>query len=192
MKSTSSPTIGKIVYQYLKRKGRVVPPNLVEDESGNIIYDPQKAMDVIAEKWDSVFSVNAGHSHEMQILKQVWPYIHNKGASIVLPPITEDQLWRQAAKRRPVATLFNCIEAGCIEFPTILTKVRMVIHNKDGSDLPLSKKTHLAAVSIHLALYRPPLYATTTMAARYHASTTQGRHQRKADVRGAYDYAAGD
>ena len=35
--ATSSPTIGKIVYQYLKKKGRVVPPNLVEDDNGNII-----------------------------------------------------------------------------------------------------------------------------------------------------------
>ena len=165
MKSaTSSLAIGKIVYQFLKRKGRVVPPNLVEDDLGNIIYDPQAAMDTIANKWDTVFSVNTHHDHEMQLLKQVWPYIHDKGKAIKLPLITEDQLWRQAAKRRPdaaagldgwqtrevqalppvafrpVAALFNSIEAGSAEFPTILTQVRMVIHNKDGSDAPLAKR----------------------------------------------------
>ena len=52
--ATTSMTIGKIVYQFLKRKGRVTPPNLVEDEAGNIIYDPQTAMDTIAAKWDTV------------------------------------------------------------------------------------------------------------------------------------------
>ena len=77
--ATTSLAIGKIVYQYLKKKGRVVPQNLVEDDAGNIVYDPNAAMDIIADKWDSVFSVNAQHSHEMQILKQVWPYIHDKG-----------------------------------------------------------------------------------------------------------------
>ena len=101
--ATSSPTIGKIVCRYLKKKGRVVPPNLVEDENGNIIYDPQKAMDFIADRWDSVSAVNAEHTHETQILKQVWPYIHHKGRSVILPPITEDQLWRQAARRQPDA-----------------------------------------------------------------------------------------
>ena len=174
--ATSSPTIGKIVYQYLKKKGRVAPPNLVEDDNGNIIYDPQKAMDFIADKWDSVFAVNAEHTYEMQILKQVWPYIHDKGRSVVLPPITEDQLWRQAAKRRadaaagldawqtrevralppaafrPVAVLFNAIEAGALEFPQILTQVRTVIHNKDGSDAPLSKRL-ISLQSVFTLLY---------------------------------------
>ena len=165
--ATTSLTIGKIVYQFLKKKG---PPNLVEDEAGNIIYDPQTAMDTIAAKWDSVFSVNADHEHEMMILKQIWPYIQDKGQTIVLPRIDEHQLWQQAAKRRPdaaagldgwmtrevqalppsafrpVALLFNQIEAGCIDFPTILTQVRMVIHNKDGSDAPLSKRL----ISLHM------------------------------------------
>lgn len=162
--ATISLTIGKIVYQFLKRKGRVTPPNLVEDEAGNIIYDPQMAMDTIAAKWDSVFSVNADHEHEMLILKQIWPYIQDKGRTLILPPIDAHQLWQQASKRRPdaaagldgwmtrevqalppsafkpVATLLNLIEAGRIEFPTVLTQVRMVIHNKDGSDAPLSKR----------------------------------------------------
>ena len=174
--ATSSLSIGKIVYQYLKRKRRIVPPNLFEDDLGNIIYDPQKAMDHIAEKWDGVFSVNASHQHEMQILKQVWPYIHDKGQQIVLPPVTELQLWEQASRRRPdaaagldgwatrevqalppsalkpVADLFNDIEAGKSEFPTILTQVKMVIFNKDGSDLPLSKRL-IALQSIFTLLY---------------------------------------
>ena len=177
MKSaTTSLSIGKIVYQYLKRKGRVVPPNLVEDDLGNIIYDPQEAMDTIANKWDTVFAVNTHHDHEMQLLKQVWPYIHDKGKAIQLPPITEGQLWRQAAKRRPdaaagldgwqtrevqalppvafrpVAALFNSIEAGSDEFPTILTQVRMVIHNKDGSDAPLAKRL-ISLQSVFMLLY---------------------------------------
>ena len=162
--ATTSLAIGKVVYQYLKRKGRVLPQNLVEDDDGNIVYDPQTAMNTIAEKWDTVFSVNASHQHEMQILKQVWPYIHDKGQSVVLGPITETQLWEQAARRkpdaaagldgwntrevqalppiafRPVAALFNEIEAGTSDFPTILTQVRMIILNKDGSDAPLSKR----------------------------------------------------
>ena len=63
--ATTSLAIGKVVYQYLKRKGRVVPQNLVEDDVGNIVFDPQTAMDVMADKWDPVFSVNASHQHEM-------------------------------------------------------------------------------------------------------------------------------
>ena len=174
--ATSSMTIGKVVYQYLKRKGRVVPQNLVEDDAGNIVYDPQSAMNIIAEKWDSVFSVNASHHHEMQILKQVWPYIHDKGMSVALGPITEFQLWEQAARRkpdaaagldgwqtrevqalppvafRPVAALFNGIEEGSDDFPTILTQVRMIILNKDGSDAPLSKRL-ISLQSIFTLLY---------------------------------------
>ena len=174
--ATKSMTIGKIVYQFLKRKGRVIPPNLVEDDSGNILYDPQQAMDAIATKWDSVFAVNADHEHEMQVLKQVWPYIHDKGKNITLPPIDEHQLWRQAAHRRPdaaagldgwmtrevqalppsalkpVAWFFNQIEAGSMDFPTILTQVRMVIHNKDGSDAPLSKRL-ISLQSVFTLLY---------------------------------------
>ena len=174
--ATKSMTIGKIVYQFLKRKGRVVPPNLVEDDLGNIIYDPQQAMDAIATKWDTVFAVNATHEQEMQVLKQVWPYIHDKGKNITLPPIDEYQLWKQAAHRRPdaaagldgwmtrevqslppsafkpVAWIFNQIEAGNIDFPTILTQVRMVIHNKDGSDAPLSKRL-ISLQSVFTLLY---------------------------------------
>ena len=174
--ATTSLTIGKVVYQYLKKKGRVVPQNLVEDDAGNIVYDPNTAMDIIADKWDSVFSVNAQHSHEMQILKQVWPYIHDKGHSVVLPPITELQLWEQAGRRkpdaaagldgwntrevqalppaafRPVARVFNNIEAGHADFPDILTQVRMIILNKDGSDAPLSKRL-ISLQSIFTLLY---------------------------------------
>ena len=133
-------------------------------------------MDTIAAKWDSVFSVNADHEPEMMILKQVWPYIQDKGRAIALPPIDEHQLWHQAARRRPdaaagldgwltrevqalppsafrpVAKLFNMIEAGQIDFPTALTQVRMVIHNKDGSDAPLSKRL-IALQSVFTLLY---------------------------------------
>ena len=175
---TTSLTIGKVVYQYLKRKGRVVPQNLADDDDGNAVYDPQNAMDVIADKWDGVFSVNASHHHEMKILQQVWPYIHDKGQTISLPPITETQLWTQAAARRPdaaagldgwmtrarevqalppvafrpVAALFNRIEAGEIEFPSILTQVRMIILNRDGSDAPLAKRV-ISLQSIFTLLY---------------------------------------
>lgn len=195
--ATSSPTIGKIVYQYLKKKGRVVPPNLVEDDDGNIIYDAQKAMDFIADRWDSVFGVNAEHTHEMHILKQVWPYIHDKGRAIALPPITQNQLWQQAARRRPdaaagldawqtrevqalppaafrpVAMLFNSIEAGTLEFPTILTQVRMVVHNKDDSDVPY----HFPSGSSLCNPFHPPLYGATLssaagMATRNYATAT--------------------
>ena len=174
--ATTSLAIGKVVYQYLKKKGRVVPQNLVEDDVGNIVYDPQTAMDVIASKWDSVFSVNAQHPHEMHILKQVWPYIHDKGRAVALPPVTELQLWEQAQRRkpdaaagldgwhtrevqalppvafRPVAHLFNSVEAGTDDFPDILTKVRMIILNKDGSDAPLSKRL-ISLQSIFTLLY---------------------------------------
>ena len=174
--ATTSLAIGKVVYQYLKKKGRVVPQNLVEDDAGNIVYDPNTAMDIIADKWDSVFSVNAQHFHEMQILKQVWPYIHDKGRSVVLPPITEMQLWEQACRRkpdaaagldgwntrevqllppaafRPVARVFNDIEAGHADFPDILTQVRMIILNKDGSEAPLSKRL-ISLQSIFTLLY---------------------------------------
>ena len=109
-------------------------------------------------------------------MKQVWPYIHDKGQAIVLPPITEFQLWEQAARRRPdaaagldgwqtrevqalppaafrpVAALFNSIEAGSTEFPVILTQVRMTILNKDGSDAPLSKRL-ISLQSIFTLLY---------------------------------------
>lgn len=75
----------------------------ISDEDGKIVFDPQIAMDVIADKWDGVFAVNASHQHEMQILQQVWPYIHDKGKTVLLPPITEMQLWTQAAARKPDA-----------------------------------------------------------------------------------------
>ena len=112
----------------------------------------------------------------MDILRQIWPYMRSKRLEIQLPPITAHQLWEQAAKRRPdaaagldgwrtkevqslppsafqpVAALFNDIEAGRVEFPDILTQVRMVIHNKDGSDAPLSKRL-ISLQSIFTLLY---------------------------------------
>ena len=53
---------------------------------------------------------------------------------------------------RPVAHMFNSIEAGTLDFPTILTQVRMVIHNKDGSDAPLSKRL-ISLQSVFTLLY---------------------------------------
>ena len=174
--ATTSLAIGKIVYQYLKRKGRVIAPNLIEDEVGNILYDPHAAMDLIASQWDTVYAVNSSHDHELDILRQIWPYLHDKRREIRLPAITAHQLWEQAAKRRPdaaagldgwrtrevqalppcafqpVAALFNDIEAGRSEFPGILTQVRMVIHNKDGSDAPLSKRL-ISLQSVFTLLY---------------------------------------
>ena len=174
--ATTSMAIGKVVYQYLKKKGRVTPPNLVEDDAGNIVFDPQSAMNITVDKWDAVFAANAGHEHEMQNLKQVWPYIHDKGKPVILPPITQTQLWEQAQRRRPdaaagldgwltrevqalppaafrpVAALLNAIEAGEDEFPTILTQVRMIILNKDGNDAPLSKRL-ISLQSIFTLLY---------------------------------------
>lgn len=80
--------VGKTVYQFLKHRGQVVPPNLVTDANGNILYDPDRAMREIAEQWDSVFGVNVLAKDPMDALHNIWSDLSDRAIPCDLPPIT--------------------------------------------------------------------------------------------------------
>ena len=123
------------VFHHLRNRLHDEPPNLVQDDFGNLIYQPHEALQCLNEKWDTVFGVNACHDEALQVLQVVWPYIHEHVHEATLPDIDERALYQVVQKRkknaapgldgwrtqelqslpvyafRPVARFFNWAEA---------------------------------------------------------------------------------
>ena len=72
---TTSKNVSKIVFQWIKNKTKINSPNLIKSAGGNIISDPQKALDEINMQWDSIFGVNTLHNDPHDILKATWPIV---------------------------------------------------------------------------------------------------------------------
>lgn len=51
------------------------PPNLVQDEHGNVLFQPAAAMDTLNSNWDSVYSANTLHEHPLKMLEVIWPHV---------------------------------------------------------------------------------------------------------------------
>lgn len=81
----SAATGSSYIFQRLKNKLQDEPSNLVEDEDGNILYQPDKALAHLNNKWDDVYSANILHEHPLQMLNVVWPYIQDKITTVDLP-----------------------------------------------------------------------------------------------------------
>lgn len=83
-------TGGSYIFRYLQQRLQNEPPNLVQDELGNILYQPDKALDCLNSKWDSVYGVNASHEDPIKILQTIWPYVGNHVHAASLPPLTRN------------------------------------------------------------------------------------------------------
>ena len=153
------------VFHHLKNRLYDEPPNLVQDDSGNIIYQPNEALRCLNDKWDSVFGINAGHDDALQVLQVVWPYIHEDVHHVDLPPIDENALFQVIQKRkknaapgldgwrtqelqalpayalRPVAKFFNWVEETLGDnLPKMLTCTKQIILHKPGPADAMNKR----------------------------------------------------
>ena len=66
------------IYHHLKNKVQNDPPNLLEDEVGNIISQPQDAIARMNVEWDNVFATNILRDQPIKVLKIIWPHQKRK------------------------------------------------------------------------------------------------------------------
>ena len=91
------------IFQHLKNKQQDEPPNLVVDDGGNVIYQPEEALSYLNCAWDEVYSANVLAEHPLKMLDVVWPYIKHQCHPIELPPVTAVDIHRVLQKRKNVA-----------------------------------------------------------------------------------------
>ena len=153
------------IFQHLRNRMHDEPPNLVQDNSGNIIYQPKEALNCLNDKWDSVYGVNTLHEHPIKMLETVWPYIQQHTHDAVLPPIDAHALFRVVQRRKtgaapgldgwrthelqalpisafePVAKFFQWAEdTPEIDLPRMLTCTKQIILNKPGPSEAMNKR----------------------------------------------------
>ena len=152
------------IFQHLKNKQQDEPTNLVVDNDGNVIYQPEQALGFLNSAWDEVYSANVLAEHPLKMLEVVWPFIKEQHQPIELPPISSRDLHRVIQKRKhiaapgldgwrtqelkhfdpcdlePVAKFFNLIEASDLPLPNALTCAKQVILNKPGPATPMNKR----------------------------------------------------
>ena len=161
---TTSKNVSKFVFQWFRNKTKPSCPNLIKSQDGNIISDPQLALDEINHQWDSIFGANALHEDPHDVLKHIWPVIQKNRKPTSVPFLDGASLKKQAMKRRldaapgidgwrtaeirmlPIrvfdiaASFFRDVEVGKRQLPEILCSVRQVILDKGGNDTPLQKR----------------------------------------------------
>lgn len=74
------------IFQHLKNKLTDEPANLIEDDEGNILYQPDSALAHLNNKWDDIYAAN-----------------DDKITQAHLPPIDAAALHRVVQKRKPAA-----------------------------------------------------------------------------------------
>ena len=171
-----STAMGPVVFKYLRKKVQKHPANLLEDQQGNIITDPPKALAAFAEKWDEVFSANILLPREEQVLAPIIPLIETVRKDIALPTLRAIDFFQQAQARRrdaaggmdgwatrelqclppqafiPLAELFHRVELGQLELPSQMTLARQIILDKGGPDVPLAKRL-ICILPVTMVLY---------------------------------------
>ena len=163
IQGTRSKQVGKFVFSWIKSKTVCATPNLIRDQEGNIIVDPNNAIKEINNQWDTVFAANVLHSDPMEVLKFAWPYIQESRQVASIPTLTGSDLRAQALRRKidaapgldgwrtpemkmlPVAvydvaaSYFQKVEQGVRQLPECLVLARQIILDKKG-DAPLQKR----------------------------------------------------
>ena len=171
-----STAVGPVVFKYLRKKVQKHPANLLEDQQGNIITDPPKALAAFADKWDEVFSANILLPREEQVLAPIIPLIETVRKDIALPTLGAIDFFQQAQARRsdaaggmdgwatrelqclppqafiPLAELFHRVELGQLELPSQMTLARQIILDKGGPDVPLAKRL-ICILPVTMVLY---------------------------------------
>ena len=164
------------IYHHLKNKVQNDPPNLLEDDKGNIITQPTEAIDRMNFEWDDVFATNILRDQPTKVLRIIWPYIKNEFHPIELPPICAIDLFDTIHRRNPlaapgldgwrttdiqalpvsalvpIANFFNELEACNEDIPNILTRAKQMVLNKNGSAEPMQKRL-ITILPVFLLMY---------------------------------------
>ena len=96
---TSSKNVANFVFKWIRNKTKINSPNLIKNQDGDIISDPQTAINEINLQWDSIFGVNACHEDPRVILQHIWPSIQNIRFTASIPSLSGEMLVKQAARR---------------------------------------------------------------------------------------------
>ena len=164
-KIQDSAKIGSaFLFHHLKNKVSTEPANLVIDQQGNAIFDPQSALTEINNQWDPIFSANLGFPPAIKMLDIVWPHIHHFHYDYPVPDITGSALKQVVHKRKKTAApgldgwrttemqhlpcacfdwfaaLFSRLEESDEPLPRVMATARQIILNKNGSSEPLQKR----------------------------------------------------
>ena len=153
------------IFRHLKNKLLDEPANLVEDDHGNILYQPDAALQHLNNKWDDVYGANVGFDHPIKMLHTVWPYIQDKVHQANLPQIDAEALYKTVQRRKteaapgldgwrtcelqalppqcfiPIARFFRWIEHHPqLDLPEALTRAKQIILNKPGAASAMNKR----------------------------------------------------
>ena len=161
---TSSKNVAKEVFQWLKNKNSPKPSNQVVDSHGNILFQPQEALNEINSQWDDIFAANALSEDPQSVLQKIWPLVESSRNPIDLEPVQGCNLKLQILKRKSqaapgidgwrtrecqalptvffdiIADFFNQVENKKRCLPSILTTGKQIILDKNGSPEPLQKR----------------------------------------------------
>lgn len=152
------------IFQHLRNKASEEPPNLVLNDQGQILTQPEEAIQELNRKWDDIFAANVLADHPLKMLETVWPYISDKQVQAHLPPISGEALYHVIKKRKTnaapgldgwrtvelqalpkkcfdvLAVFFQLIEDSDHPLPKALTFAKQVILNKPGPASPINKR----------------------------------------------------
>ena len=155
----------KYIFHHLRNKVLDEPTNLVTDIDNNIVCQPNAALSLINDQWDSIFSSNALHEDPIQVLQVAWPYLSSSHEPWSMPPLTAQELATTIAHRNPDAAAgldgwrttdlqhlpLHCLEVFANFFlflenlsggdiPSTLVCAKQAILNKAGPASPLNKR----------------------------------------------------
>ena len=163
------------IFKHLKNKVVDDPPNLVTDDKGNVVFQPNDAIASINDQWDTVFATNIEHAEPLKVLQFIWPYIEQHHDACSLPAICGADLketilarkpyaapgldgWRTeelqsltTASFEPFAQCFQFMEDHNVPFPKALVVAKQMILNKNGDSSPLAKRLITVLPAVLLA-----------------------------------------
>ena len=153
------------LFHHLKNKAQDQPNNLVTDDCGHIIYQPDKALNAINNQWDDIFASNIGHEDPVEVLRVLWPYLSRENKPWTPPALTGADIFETLQRRHPnaapgldgwrttelqrfplalcdlIAAFFRRLEQQVDHsLPRALTEAKLVILNKPGPSSPLNKR----------------------------------------------------
>ena len=163
------------IFRHLRNKVIDDPPNLVTDELGNIIFQPNDAIASINCQWDAIFAANIDHAEPVRVLQFIWPYIEQNHDTCDLPVLSAEDLhttikarkpfaapgldgWRTEELQalpittfQPFAQCFRHMEDSRMPLPKVLVCAKQMILNKNGDSAPLAKRLITVLPAILLA-----------------------------------------
>ena len=135
------------VFHHPRNRLQDEPPNLVQDSDGNILFQPDKAMERLNQQWDTVYAANTLSEHPLKMLETVWPYICHKTQEAQLPPIDA------SARSNPNAEEACCSRPRWLEDLRVASSTSHCLH-PHCCFLPMGRGYLWGLVTIHANLYQ--------------------------------------